>query len=196
MKFAKYFFCLGNPGAQYGKSPHNLGFLFADRLIANFPSIPQQKSKFQQLWTCLISNNTAILLSKPNTFMNLSGQAVKEVYDKVCNMNLSDFIAQTVVVHDDVDLADKELRLKDGKINGGHRGHNGLRNIGERFGHLGLNKQESVGFWRIRLGCKKTYQGQLNQYVLQNMPSDEWNEWGKLIDAYLLSSEFKALCES
>ena len=193
MKFAKYFFCLGNPGAQYDRSPHNLGFLFADRLMAYFPTIPHQKTKLQATWACLVAENIAIMVSKPSTFMNLSGQAVREVYNKISSTSGAEFVGQIIVVHDDVDLTDKSIQLKDGRVNGGHRGHNGLRNIGEQLGYLGLNKQQSVAFWRIRLGCKKAYQGQLNQYVLQNMPADEWDEWGKMMDSYITSPQFREL---
>ena len=193
MKFNKYFFCLGNPGAQYAKSPHNLGFLFADRLMHHFPTIPHQNTKLQDTCTCIVKDNLAILVSKPKTFMNLSGQAVMEIYNGVSAGNALDFAHKIVVAHDEGDLKDGEIKLKDGRLNGGHRGHNGLRNIGEQLGYMGLNKEHSVGFWRIRIGCKKQYDGQLSQYVLQNMSTEEWQEWENRIDKYISSADFNNL---
>ena len=223
MKLAKYVFGLGNPDSRYARSPHNLGFLFIDRMLAKFPSIEKDKTKLQDLWNCLVvahkaeeisqnSNGSTVshsqndypstriipehitlLASKPKTFMNLSGQAVREVYNKFSDRSAIQFVRNLIVVHDDVDLPEWQIKMKDGRINGGHRGHNGVRNIGECMCQAGLNREQSTWFMRIRIGCKRTYNGPLRDYVLSDMQADEWKEWGRRIDEYLDSKEFLGL---
>lgn len=130
---------LGNPGAGYVKSRHNIGFVVADRLAERWAQ-PELggggwSKRFKgQFLTCRFANNPLILL-KPQTYMNLSGdslQAVAAFY----HLRPRDMI----VIHDDMDLALGRIAIKQG---GGHGGHNGLRSISERLG---------VEYIRLRLG--------------------------------------------
>ncbi len=125
---------LGNPGAQYARNRHNIGFMALDRIAADHGFTPW-KARFQgQIAEGRLGGDKAVLL-KPQTFMNLSGQSVGEAmrYLKLTP-------ADVIVLHDELDLAPGKLRLKQG---GGHAGHNGLRSMIQHIGD---------GFARVRLG--------------------------------------------
>lgn len=125
---------LGNPGAKYARNRHNIGFMALDQ-IARQPGFAAWSSKFQgQICEGRIGSQKVLLL-KPTTFMNLSGQSVGEAmrYYKLS-------IDQVTVFHDEIDLAPGKVRHKTG---GGHAGHNGLRSIHQ---HIGPD------YHRVRLG--------------------------------------------
>ncbi|MDR1994707.1 aminoacyl-tRNA hydrolase [Azonexus sp.] len=123
---------LGNPGAEYENTRHNVGFWFVDRLAAQLktPLAPQAKffgraARAGELW-----------LLQPTTFMNRSGQAVAAL------ANFYKIPADEIlVVHDELDLVPGTIRLKQG---GGNGGHNGLKDLQARLG--------TADFWRLRLG--------------------------------------------
>jgi PTH1 family peptidyl-tRNA hydrolase len=130
----KLFVGLGNPGAKYAHNRHNIGFMALDRIAEDHQFTPW-RSKFQgQICDGTLAGHKVLLL-KPTTFMNLSGQSVGEAvrFHKVP-------LDQVTVFHDELDLAPGKLRLKQG---GGHAGHNGLRSI---HAHLGAD------YGRVRLG--------------------------------------------
>ena len=130
----KLFVGLGNPGGKYAGNRHNIGFMALDRIAADHGFAPWRKG-FQGLVSEGRLGAEKVVLLKPETFMNLSGQAVRAA---------ADFYkldpAGIVVFHDELDLAPGKARVKAG---GGHAGHNGLRSI---HAHLG----EAYG--RVRLG--------------------------------------------
>ena len=130
----KLFVGLGNPGAGYAGNRHNIGFMAADRIAADHGFGPWKKA-FKGLVSDGRLGDTRVLLLKPDTFMNLSGQAVQAAmaFHKILP-------ADVVVFHDELDLAPGKIRVKQG---GGHAGHNGLRSI---HAHIG----EDYG--RVRLG--------------------------------------------
>ncbi|MHA6324919.1 aminoacyl-tRNA hydrolase [Roseivivax sp. CAU 1753] len=125
---------LGNPGRDYAGHRHNIGFMALDR-IAETHGFGPWKQKFQGAVTEGQLGGGKVLLLKPGTFMNRSGQAVGEAarFYKIPPEDV-------IVFHDELDLAPGRLKCKQG---GGHAGHNGLRSI---HGHIG----ESYG--RVRLG--------------------------------------------
>jgi peptidyl-tRNA hydrolase, PTH1 family len=125
---------LGNPGGQYAHNRHNIGFMAVDRIAADHGFTPW-RSKFQGQVSEGVLGGEKIILLKPSTFMNLSGQSVAEAarFHKIDPADLT-------VFHDEIDLAPAKIKLKSG---GGHAGHNGLRSI---HGHLG------EGYDRVRLG--------------------------------------------
>ncbi len=130
----KLFVGLGNPGEKYARNRHNIGFMAVDRIAADH-GFGAWKSRFQgQVCEGMLGAEKVILL-KPGTFMNLSGQSVRAAmaFYKIAP-------ADVVVFHDELDLAPAKLRVKSG---GGHAGHNGLRSI---HGHIG----EAYG--RVRMG--------------------------------------------
>ncbi|MEN1727260.1 MAG: aminoacyl-tRNA hydrolase [Pseudomonadota bacterium] len=127
---------LGNPGQKYERTRHNAGFWFldamdrADRLSFKY-SKKQHGEVSKQNWS-----GAGVVVLRPDTFMNNSGQALRAVADYY-----SIPAERILVAYDDLDLPPGTIRLKQG---GGHGGHNGLRSI---FQHLS-DKQ----FWRLRIG--------------------------------------------
>ena len=130
----KLFVGLGNPGPKYAFNRHNIGFMALDR-IAEDQGFGPWKSKFQAQITEGRLGTDKVILLKPQTFMNLSGQSVGEAM-RFYKLTPSDVI----VFHDELDLAPGKARAKTG---GGHAGHNGLRSIHQ---HIGAD------YDRIRLG--------------------------------------------
>jgi len=125
---------LGNPGGKYAKNRHNIGFMALDRLAEDHGFAPW-RAKFQGQLTEGKLGSEKVLLLKPETFMNKSGQSVGEAM-RFYKLDPSDVI----VFHDELDLAPGKLRVKQG---GGHAGHNGLRSI---HAHIGEE------YARVRLG--------------------------------------------
>ncbi len=125
---------LGNPGAKYARNRHNIGFMAVDE-IADRHGFSPWRSKFQAEMSDGRLGTERVILLKPQTFMNLSGQAVGEAarYHKVAPEDVT-------VFHDELDLTPGKIRVKRG---GGHAGHNGLRSI---HAHLGES------YARVRLG--------------------------------------------
>jgi len=130
----KLFIGLGNPGAKYAGNRHNIGYMAVDRIAAEHGFGPW-RARFQGLVAEGSLGGEKVVLLKPETFMNLSGQSVGEA-QRFFKLPPEDL----VVFHDELDLAPGKLRVKQG---GGHAGHNGLRSI---HAHIG----ETYG--RVRLG--------------------------------------------
>lgn len=126
---------LGNPGTQYENTRHNVGFLVADEL-AERQNAPIQRLKFKALTNLLTISGEKVLVMKPVTYMNLSGEAVRQAVDfyKIPP-------ERVLVVSDDTALAVGRLRIRKG---GSAGGHNGLKNI---IQHLGTDQ-----FPRIKVG--------------------------------------------
>jgi PTH1 family peptidyl-tRNA hydrolase len=125
---------LGNPGAKHARNRHNIGFMAVDRIAGDHGFGPW-RAKFQGVISEGRLGREKVVLLKPETFMNRSGQSVGEAM-RFFKLEPEDVI----VIHDEIDLAPGKARIKQG---GGHAGHNGLRSI---HGHIG----EAYG--RVRLG--------------------------------------------
>ncbi|MEP5760448.1 MAG: aminoacyl-tRNA hydrolase [Litoreibacter sp.] len=121
----KLFVGLGNPGAKYARNRHNIGFMALD-LIASDHGFGPWKSKFQGVISEGRLGSEKIVLLKPATFMNLSGQSVGEAM-RFYKLESTD----VTVFHDEIDLAPAKTKVKAG---GGHAGHNGLRSIHQHIG--------------------------------------------------------------
>ncbi len=146
---------LGNPGRQYEKTRHNAGFLFLDELASELGCSWLSENRFQGLYSeCSIAAQKVMLL-KPETFMNRSGQSVGKVarYFKL----MPDEI---LVVHDELDFDAGVIRLKK---DGGHAGHNGLRDI---VAHLG-----SKEFYRLRVGIGRPANSKMVADFVLSSPS-------------------------
>jgi PTH1 family peptidyl-tRNA hydrolase len=157
---------LGNPGSQYAKTRHNVGFMAIDKLIEVFPVSAVQSDNLAHLYQADIHKQRVLLL-KPQTYMNRSGIAVREIlrrYEKS--------FEDLVVVYDDLDLEIGRLRIRK---KGGHGGHKGMRSIIECL--------ETKEFVRIKIGIgrpertevadKLSLQTQIVDYVLQPFGQDE-----------------------
>ena len=130
----RLFVGLGNPGAKYAGNRHNIGFMALDRIAADHGFGPWKKAHHGQAAEGRLGLEKVVLL-KPETFMNLSGQSVQSA---VTFYKLA--LAEVTVFHDELDLAPGRCRVKTG---GGHAGHNGLRSIHQHLGEA---------YNRVRLG--------------------------------------------
>ena len=151
---------LGNPGARYARNRHNIGFMAADA-IARRHGFPGFRSRFKGELADAPIGGERVLLLKPQTYMNDSGESVGDAarFFKI----LSDDI---IVIHDEIDLRPGKLRVKRG---GGNAGHNGLRSIDACLG---------PDYWRVRIGVGHPGIKELVQpYVLQNFPDEERTLW-------------------
>lgn len=155
----KLFAGLGNPGAKYAGHRHNIGFMALDR-VAGDHGFGAWKSKFQgQVCEGRLGAEKIVLL-KPTTFMNKSGQSVGEAM-RFYKLDSTD----VTVFHDEIDLAPGKLRCKAG---GGHAGHNGLRSIHE---HIGPH------YDRVRMGVGHPgHKDRVPGYVLHDFAKAD-QEW-------------------
>jgi peptidyl-tRNA hydrolase, PTH1 family len=150
---------LGNPGQQYEKTRHNAGFLFLDSLASERARTWSNKADFQGLMSECTFANEKIILLKPQAYMNRSGQSVGKVarYYKIMPEEI-------LVVHDELDFDAGVVKLKK---DGGHAGHNGLRDI---ITHLGTKD-----FYRLRIGIGRPPVGMVvADYVLSTPPKNDW----------------------
>ncbi|NBX74473.1 MAG: aminoacyl-tRNA hydrolase, partial [Alphaproteobacteria bacterium] len=115
---------LGNPGSEYAHHRHNIGFMAADALAQRWQAKAWQK-KYQGLITDIIlptaDGPQRVLLLKPQTFMNLSGQSVQ-----AAAAFYKTPVEKIFVLHDEIELIPARVRIKQG---GGHAGHNGLKSV-------------------------------------------------------------------
>ena len=130
----KLFVGLGNPGADYAGHRHNIGFMALNRIAAEHGFGPWKRA-FKGLTAEGRLGDQKIVLLKPETYMNASGEAVQSAM-AFYKLPISD----VTVFHDELDLAPSKLRVK---LGGGHAGHNGLRSI---HAHVG------EAYQRVRLG--------------------------------------------
>lgn len=150
---------LGNPGSKYAGNRHNIGFMALDQIAGDHGFSPWKRG-FQGLVSEGRLGSEKVLLLKPETFMNLSGQSVGEAmrFHKLAPTDVT-------VFHDELDLAPARLRLKTA---GGHAGHNGLRSI---HAHIG------EAYHRVRLGVGHPgHKDQVASYVLHDFAKAD-QEW-------------------
>ncbi len=152
---------LGNPGEKYKKTRHNVGFMVVDTLASQIAEGKWQVSeKFHSL---LFNFDQALLLAKPNTFMNSSGEAIKKLVD-FYKIELNDLY----VIHDDLDIKLGEYKIQKGK---GPKLHGGVNSIEEKLG--------TQDFWRVRVGVENRqieigdHKISGDEYVLQKFPEAE-----------------------
>ncbi|SDZ92588.1 aminoacyl-tRNA hydrolase [Rubrimonas cliftonensis] len=121
----RLFVGLGNPGPRYADTRHNIGWMALDA-IAEAHAFAPFRAKFQGRLAEGVLGGEKVMLLKPETFMNLSGQSVGEAarFHKLAP-------SEIVVFHDELDLAPGKLRVK---LGGGHAGHNGLRSLHQHIG--------------------------------------------------------------
>lgn len=155
----KLFVGLGNPGEKYAQNRHNIGFMAVDRIAGDHGFGPWKAAFKGQISEGRLGSEKVLLL-KPMTFMNLSGEAVQAVL-AFYKLPPSDLI----VFHDELDLAPGKCRVKSG---GGHAGHNGLRSI---HGHVG------DAYGRVRLGIGHPgHKDAVAHYVLHDFAKAD-QEW-------------------
>ena len=163
---------LGNPGKQYDMTRHNIGFHTID-YIADELRVKVNKLKYKALYgECSISGEK-VLLIKPQTYMNLSGESIREV----CDYYKVDPEEELIVIYDDISLAPGKLRIRP---KGSAGGHNGIKSI---IAHLGTQN-----FNRIKVGVGEKPKGwDLADYVLGHFTKEE---------AELMESAFQKAAEA
>jgi peptidyl-tRNA hydrolase, PTH1 family len=152
---------LGNPGPQYDNNRHNVGFWLVKSLAAQYHSKLSLETKFKGFTGSIdiIGHKCCLLL--PETFMNLSGEAVSRIV-KFYKLTIDSIL----VVHDELDFLPGVVRLKKG---GGANGHNGVQNIIDQLG--------DNNFWRMRIGIGKSeYKDNTSGYVLSAPSQAELEE--------------------
>jgi PTH1 family peptidyl-tRNA hydrolase len=151
---------LGNPGAEYARQRHNVGFLAVDALAASCGPLNWQ-GKFHGQFAAAQQSTDKLLFLKPQTFMNRSGLSVGAAcaFYKIPP-------EQVIVLHDDLDLPSGKIRIKRG---GGHGGHNGLKSCDAAIG---------ANYKRIRLGIGHPGTKELvTGYVLGDFTAAERDFW-------------------
>lgn len=157
---------LGNPEPDYSKTRHNMGFDVINKISEQY-DIKVNKTKFKALYGTGTINNEKVILVKPQTFMNLSGESVQEFvkFYKIENKNI-------LIIYDDIDTTPGKIRIK--KV-GGPGTHNGMKSVVSC-----LNTEE---FMRIRVGIgMPEFKGDLINYVIGHVPENEYNDLQKGID--------------
>ncbi len=154
---------LGNPSREYQNTRHNIGFDAVD-VLADAAGIKINNAKFKSLYGTGYLDSQKVVLLKPQTFMNLSGEAVRAAVD----FYKIDVDEELIVVCDDINLSVGKLRIRE---KGSAGGHNGLKNI---IAHTGTE-----GFTRVKMGVgEKPAQWDLADWVLGHFDSED----RKLVD--------------
>ncbi len=177
MAFDAVFVGLGNPGARYAMTRHNVGFIaldvLAQELRSRFETDSTAAKKYKAHLTELEWDGQRLLLMKPQTFMNLSGESVRALYERQSDLKTKPLI----VFQDEVDIPFGRVRVK---LGGGDAGHNGLRSLRACLGH--------GDFYRIRMGVGKPPTGssvQLADHVLMPFRRDEQDTLISLVEGSL-----------
>lgn len=155
---------LGNPGSKYRNTRHNMGFETVEMLSSKF-SIPTDFLKHKAMCGKGMIDGSKVILAMPQTFMNLSGQSVRELTDyyKI------DVESELIVIYDDIDLEPGQVRIRK---SGSAGGHNGMKDIVKCLG--------STNFYRIRVGVgAKPSQMDLADYVLGHFTDKEREDINK-----------------
>ncbi|HLR08582.1 MAG TPA: aminoacyl-tRNA hydrolase [Bacillota bacterium] len=148
---------LGNPGRKYKKTRHNIGFMVIDELLKRH-SWKLTKTKFNGRYALEHLDNEKVILLKPQTFMNLSGEAVQPLM-QFYKLRPADVL----VIYDDLDLPTGKIRLRQ---KGGHGGHNGIRSIIDQLG--------TKEFKRLRIGVgRPSTPMPVVDYVLQPFDKEQ-----------------------
>lgn len=148
---------LGNPGREYELTRHNIGFMAIDELAKRW-NIALNEQKFKGVFGAGFVNGEKVILLKPLTYMNLSGESIRPLMDYY-KIDVEDF----VVLYDDLDIPVGKLRLR---MKGSAGGHNGVKST---ISHLGTQE-----FQRIRMGIDRPKNGmKVVDYVLGRFTSEE-----------------------
>lgn len=148
---------LGNPTREYEKTRHNVGFETID-ILADKAGTTVTEKKHKALYGKGYIGGQKVILAKPQTYMNLSGESIREIADfyKIEPENI-------IILCDDINLSEGQLRIR---LKGSAGGHNGLKNI---ISHLGTQE-----FPRIRIGVGEKPRGMdLADYVLGRFPKEQ-----------------------
>ena len=147
---------LGNPGKEYESTRHNMGFIFIDN-FASSKGVKIDKKKFNGLYQEITINGEKVILMKPLSYMNLSGEIV-EKYVNFFKIDINDIL----IINDDLDMDFGRIRLRPSGSSGGH---NGLKNIAL---HL-----HTENFKRLKIGISNNKLIETKDYVLGKFSKEE-----------------------
>ena len=147
---------LGNPGLEYVNTRHNIGFMIVDNYCEK-NNLIINNNKFMGLYVQTTINGEKVIFLKPQKYMNLSGEVVRE-YMSYFKINKNDIL----IINDDLDIQLGKYKLKS---KGSSGGHNGLKNIGEQIG--------SYEFKRLKVGISNNKTIDTKNYVLGKFSQDE-----------------------
>ena len=148
---------LGNPEPEYSKTRHNMGFDVINELSKKY-DIKVEKQGFNALYGTGIIENEKVILCKPQTYMNLSGESIKEVVN-FYNIEPKEII----VIYDDIDIEKGKIKLRK---KGGAGSHNGMKSVVEEL--------NTTDFARIRVGIgQPEFKSDMINYVIGKVPEDE-----------------------
>lgn len=148
---------LGNPESEYAHTRHNMGFDTINELAKN-NNINITKTKFKALYETGIIQNEKVILLKPQTYMNLSGEAIKEARD-FYNVKPEEII----VIYDDIDIEKGKIKLRK---KGGPGSHNGMKSV--------VQELNTTDFIRIRVGIgQPEFKSDMINYVIGKVPEEE-----------------------
>ena len=156
---------LGNPGKEYENTRHNIGFMTIDKFaLSNGTKIT--KNKFNGLYEEISIHNEKVILLKPQSYMNLSGEVVRRFVDfyKIDIDNI-------LIINDDLDLSVGSFKLKKSGLSGGH---NGLKNI-----ELNLH---TSNYKRLKIGISNNKNIDTKDYVLGKIKKEELEEFNRIIE--------------
>lgn len=157
---------LGNPGKQYEKTVHNVGFMVVDRLLDKL-GVKAKDKGYEAVFATTFCKGNKVIIAKPQTYMNLSGESVKQLV-KYNGMEASDVI----VVYDDIDLPLGAIRIRK---EGSAGTHNGMKNV---IANLGTTEVARI---RVGVGDDRGKM-QLKDYVLSNVSGEKKEKLDKVID--------------
>ena len=156
---------LGNPGREYDKTRHNIGFMCIDEILKKY-NAKLDSNKFSGLYTNITINGEKVILLKPQKYMNLSGEVVRD-FVNFYKIDINDII----IICDDLDTSIGTFRLR---YKGSSGGHNGLKNIEQ---HLGTSSYK-----RIKIGISNNKMMDTKDYVLGKFNKEEMNLLNPIID--------------
>jgi len=157
---------LGNPGKEYEKTRHNVGFMVIDELLKRLGS-PKEKEKFGGLFYEYVVLENKIILLKPQNYINLSGEVINK-YINYYDIKVEDII----IINDDMDLDIGKYRLKP---SGSSAGHNGLKNIEQNL--------KTDEYKRLKIGISNDKTIEAKNYVLGKFNSEELKTIKSVVDA-------------
>lgn len=159
---------LGNPGKEYEKTRHNIGFMTIDK-YADKLGVSITKDKFNGLYGEANINGEKVILLKPQSFINLSGEVIRKYVD-FFKIDIDDVL----IIHDDLDLSVGTYKIKQ---KGSSGGHNGLKNI-----ELHLGTQE---YKRIKIGISNNKLMDTRDYVLGKLSTEEKEKLDEVEDTVM-----------
>ena len=156
---------LGNPGKEYEMTRHNIGFMCIDS-FAKSQGVEITKEKMNGLYVKTMINGIDLILLKPQSFINLSGEVIKRFIDYY-KIDISDIL----IISDDLDIECGKYKLKS---NGSSGGHNGLKNI-----ELNLNTQQ---YKRLKIGISNNKNIDTKDYVLGKIDEESYKTYKELFN--------------